>query len=226
MTRRVYILAVLLLLMGVIAAEAQDYGTRLGVRRGGAVSFDPYGPGVLYDALDPAVKKWYVPQELFNEYQWRQWEYSNYARNPYERYVSSVIEGNYFYDIYGGFITKGWLVFDWSIEEPRQAGSRLLKTSQFGGFFQNLVVASDSKGQYFTSITVGSAIRTTLTPLTFSKPRFDGIQFDLATDKYMATILASRPSGFRSDPTSANEKSNVTNLLAGRFTASIRTAQL
>ena len=56
------------------------YGNRLGSQRGGAVSFEPRGSGVLFGALDPAIKKWYIPQELFNDYGWRQWEYSNYAK--------------------------------------------------------------------------------------------------------------------------------------------------
>ena len=30
--------------------------------------------------------------------------------------------------------------------------------------------------------------------MTFSKPTFAGIQFDLATDKYETTVLLSRPS--------------------------------
>ena len=89
---------------------AQDYGTRLGtVQRGGKVSFEPTGPGVLFDALDPAVRKWYVPQEIYAEYQWKQWEYSNYARENYQRYVSTSLEGNFFYDLYGNFVT--YLVF-------------------------------------------------------------------------------------------------------------------
>ncbi|NKB69610.1 MAG: hypothetical protein GKR89_21275 [Candidatus Latescibacteria bacterium] len=222
MTRRIGVLAGLILLLQTAVVQAQeDFGTRLGVRRGGEVVFEPYGPGILFDALDPAVKKWYVPQELYNEYQWRQWEYSNYARSPYEKYVSTNQEGSYFYDIYGSYITRGWLVFDWTVSEPQAAGNRLLKSSQFGGFFGRLVVASDSKGQYFASITVGDQIRTTLTPMTFAKPIFDGIQFDLATDKYEATIIASRPSGFRSAGNTPTEKSNVTNLLGGRFTAQI-----
>ena len=55
------------------ALSAQDYGTRLGnIQRGGKVSFEPTGPGVLFDALDPAVRKWYVSQELYAEYQWQQ----------------------------------------------------------------------------------------------------------------------------------------------------------
>ena len=89
-------------------AYAQDYGARLGtVQRGGKVSFEPRGPGVLFDALDPVVRKWYVPQELYAEYRWKQWDYSNYARDPYQRYVGTSIEGNYFYDAFGNFLTQG-----------------------------------------------------------------------------------------------------------------------
>ena len=94
------------LLIGVGRLEAQDYGSRLGTQRGGEVSFEPRGPGVLFGALDPSVRKWYVPQELYNEYQWRQWEYSNYARQPYQRYVNTALEGHYFYDIYGHYVTR------------------------------------------------------------------------------------------------------------------------
>ena len=51
---------------------AQDSGSRLGtVKRGGRASFEPTGPGVLFDALDPAVRKWYVPHNLYTEYQWK-----------------------------------------------------------------------------------------------------------------------------------------------------------
>ena len=75
-------------------ASAQDYGSRLGVHRGGEVSFEPRGSGVLFDALDPGIKKWYIPQELYNEYNWKQWEYSNYARGHYQRYVDTALEGD------------------------------------------------------------------------------------------------------------------------------------
>ena len=221
-SRRRAVLTFVLCLASVLPGFAEDPGTRLGNRgRGGEVGFEPQGPGVLFDALDPAVKKWYVPQELFNSYRWKQWETSNYARSPYQRYVRTDLEGDHFYDIYGGYVTRGWLVFDWTVSEPEAAGSRLLKTSQYRDFFANLVVASDTKGQYHASVTVGDEIRTTLTPLTFSKPSFDGIQFDLASDKYESTIIASRPSGFRSDRTEANERSNVTNLLGDRFQAQL-----
>ena len=87
---------VLWLLVPEHLALAQDYGSRLGVRRGGEVSFEPQGSGVLFDALDPAMKRWYIPQELYSEYNWRQWEYSNYARDLYQRYVDTALEGDYF----------------------------------------------------------------------------------------------------------------------------------
>ena len=111
-----------------LPALAQDYGTRLGsVQRGGEVSFEPRGAGVLFGALDPAKKKWYVPQELFNEFRWRQWEYSNYARDHYQRYVNIALEGDYYYDLYGNFVTHGWLIFNNSQTQPKQFGSSVIR---------------------------------------------------------------------------------------------------
>ena len=69
------VLLTLGLLIGIAdQARAQTYGSRLGVQRGGRTTFEPQGAGVLFDALDPAVRRWYIPQELYNEYRWQQWE--------------------------------------------------------------------------------------------------------------------------------------------------------
>ena len=185
----------LIILIGLLLSGpnyAQDYGGRLGTQRGGQVHFEPRGPGVLFGALDPAVKKWYVPQELFADYGWRQWQYSNYARESYQRYVNTTLEGDYFYDFYGNFIGRGWLIYDWRQNQPQQLGSSIFKDSLFGNWFNSVVIGGESQGQYHYSITVGNQIRTTLTPMTFSKPAFNGVQIDFAADKYAATILASR----------------------------------
>ncbi|MBT4976757.1 MAG: hypothetical protein HOM86_05380, partial [Gemmatimonadetes bacterium] len=49
------------MLIAALSVDAQDYGSRLGtVKRGGKVSFEPTGPGVLFDALDPSLRKWYA----------------------------------------------------------------------------------------------------------------------------------------------------------------------
>ena len=159
--------------------------------------FDPFairGPGVLAGAIEPSLRKWYVPQELYHEFGWKQWSYSNYARNMYQRYTAVALEGSHLYDIYGNYITRGWKIYDWSQEQPRSFGSTIYKDPRFSSWFNNLVVSSASKGQYHIALTVGNEIRTTLTPLTFSKPTFNGIQWDFLSDKYAVTVLASRAS--------------------------------
>ena len=203
---------------------AQDTAsTRVkGIRRGGELTFEPTGPGVMFGALDPAVKKWYVPQELYLEYQWRQWEYTNYARNRYQRYVDISNEGDYFYDLYGSYITRGWLIYDWTQTQPQQGGSNLFKDSKFASFFSNLVIASDQKGQHFLAVTIGNQIRSTLTPMTFSKPAFDGIQVDYQSDKYEMTTILSRissPGGAGVRNPAINERTTLTTLMGGRATA-------
>ena len=207
-----------------LPAAAQDYGQRFGIQRGGEVDYSPQGPGVLFGPLDPAVRKWYVPQELYKDYGWRQWEYSNYARagDHYQRYVNTTLEGDYFYDVYGNFISRGWLLYDWRQAQPQQGGSGIFKSSNFGSWFNALTVSADSKGQYNYAITVGNRIRTTLTPMTFSKPAFSGVQIDFASDRYEATVLASRVS----DPVNRETvdpavSTNSTSLVGGRFTAQV-----
>ena len=142
----------------------------------------------------PSVRKWYLPQRLYSLYDWRQEQYSNYARDHYERYTEVFLEGSPFYDVYGNYITQGWLVYDWTEDYPEDNGSIITKNPRFRSWFNNLLVSSSHSGQFYSALMVGDGIRTTLTPLTFSKPRFDGIQWDLTTDKYALTMLSSRVS--------------------------------
>jgi hypothetical protein len=204
-------------------SQMVDYGTLLGTRRGGETTFEPVGVGVLFGALDPAVKKWYMPQELFREYQWRQWEYTNYARESYKRYVNISLEGDYYYDLYGSFVTRGWLIYDWRQDQPERSGSSLIKDKRYTGWFDRLLIASDSKGEYHTALTIGDEIRTTLTPMTFSKPTFNGVQWDFQSDKYAMTALFSRISLplIGTDQGAHLEKTSNTNLTALRGTAQV-----
>ena len=201
----------------------QDYGNRLGYNRGGEVAFRPQGPWVDTGALDLAVKKRYLPQELYQEYRWKTWEYTNYTKRRYLHYVDPFHEGDYFYDFYGNFLTKGWLIYDWTEERPRTSeGSRILQRPEYAGIFGNLVIASDLKGQYAYSITIGDKIFTTLTPMTFRKAVFNGIQVDFRSDDLSVTGLSSRISapGFITDPNPASFNS-YTNLLGGRATVNL-----
>ena len=94
----------------------------------GLLALSREGQEHTFGALDPAIKKWYIPQELFNDYGWKQWEYSNYAKEEFRRYVNIHREGDSFYDFYGNLIGRGWLIYDWSQNQPEQLGSSIFKT--------------------------------------------------------------------------------------------------
>ena len=161
-----------------------------------ATGFDnPYytsATEVAPSTLVPSVRKWYYPQRLYELYDWRQEEYSNYARNPYQRYNNVFLEGSPFYDLYGNYISQGWQIYDWTEDFPTESGSDIFKSPRFRSWFSNVLISSSNSGQFHSSLMVGDGIRTTLTPLTFSKPLFDGAQWDMMSDKYALTLLTSR----------------------------------
>ena len=151
-----------------------------------------YGVRIHPSALAPTRRKWYLPQNLYYEYRWRGWEYTNYAREQYDRYVDVLLEGTRHYDSFGNYISRGWMIYDWTEVSPQRLGSGIFKSPKYSSWFSSVVVSSASKGQNYTSLMIGDAIRTTLTPLTFSKPTYNGIQWDYVSDKYAVTLLASR----------------------------------
>ena len=67
----------------------------------------------------------------------------NYARDHYQRYINISLEGDYFYDIYGNFLTRGWLIFNNSQTTPQQFGNSLFKSSRSAQWFSGLVLTSD-----------------------------------------------------------------------------------
>ena len=176
-----------------------------------------------FDPLIPTLRKWYVPQDLYYIYHWGGYKYTNYAKEPYQRYVATHLEGTGQYDIFGNWVTRGWRIYEWRQQQPLAFGSTVFKDKRFNDWFQNLVVAADSKGQYYSSLTIGDRIRTTLTPLTFSRASFNGVQWDFASDKYEATVLLSRVN----EPVRAVQQSNrvqdtdFTNFIGLRGTAQV-----
>ncbi|MFH1571627.1 MAG: hypothetical protein ABIL09_26800 [Gemmatimonadota bacterium] len=189
---------------------------------------NPYytsGARIAPSTLVPALRKWYLPQRLYELYGWDTDAYTNYARDNYQRYNDVYLEGVPYYDQYGSYITRGWEVYRWEEDYPVENGSVISKDPRFSSWFNRIVISSSHSGQFHTSLMVGDRIRTSLTPLTFSKPRYDGVQWDFLTDKYSATILTSRASntgtilnqsgaaGIPADP--------FTNLYAFRGTAQV-----
>lgn len=185
--------------------------------------FSISGQRVVFDAIDPVIRKWYLPQDLYRQYKWRGWEYSNYARTQYERYTNIELEGERWYDVYGNYVTRGWQIYDWRQQQPLTFGSAILKQPKYAQWFDNLVIASDAKGQHYTAVTIGNEIRTTLTPLTFSKPAYSGLQWDYQSDKYEATFLASRVNspGYAQSEDQVADETDFTNLLGFRGTVQV-----
>ena len=139
-----HIFCSLLLFVLCAAAIAQvDYGSLLGTQQGSYTSYAPQGPGTLMGAIDPAVRRWFVPQEFYSERRWRQWEYTNYARQPFERPVSTDLSGDYFYDLYGNRVAQGWLIFNSAQSSNQDFGNVLFKANRFRSWFAELVVAGD-----------------------------------------------------------------------------------
>ena len=184
-----------------------------------------HGVRVNPGALAPNRRKWFLPQNLYYEYQWKGWEYSNYARDEYQRYVNVLLEGTRFYNLFGDYINRGWKIYDWTETSPLRLGSALLKGTRYGSWFSNLVISTASHGQFHTALTVSDAIRTTLTPLTFSKPTFNGLQWDFLTDKYAVTLLGSRLNapGYRAlnEVSGASTLENTSRLLGARGVAQV-----
>ena len=174
------------------------------------------------EALDPAVRRWYVPQELVAEHHWRQWSATNYARVPYQRYVSTQHRrGIIFYDAFGNFLNQGWLIYNVSQANPEEFGTVLFEAQRFRNWFSEVAVASEQKGQYAYALTISSDLRTTLTPMVLSKPRLDGVQFDFAMDKYRGTFLYAQASAPRGITNQELRRTNSTTLIGGRFEVQI-----
>ena len=190
--------------------------------------FDPHkatGTPTSLESLSPTLRKWYLPQTLYQLYDWKPYEYTNYARDNYERYTDIFLEGDRWYDLYGNFVTRGWRIYDWRQEQPLDFGSGVLKNRRFAQFFNRLLVSSAQKGQFYTSLTIGEMIRTTLTPMTFSKPVFDGVQLDVQSDKYALTLIASHIDNpavvFGTNEDTPASETIFTNLMGGRGTAQL-----
>ncbi len=203
-----------------LASAREDYGFRLGTPAKGGFSYRPTGVPIYTNTLDPTVHRWYMPQIFFQEYGRRQWEWTNYARQRYYRYGSPAQDGNDFYDFYGDYVTRGYLVYDWRQSQPRISESSSIKqTGRFIDFFGRLIVSSDQKGDFALSLMVGDEITTTLTPMTFRKAGFNGVVTSFSTGRLRATGIFSR----LSDPvlSGTSKFDQMTNLGAGRVEADI-----
>ncbi len=207
----------LLLWLVPLLASAQT-STRDG-RHWGLATINPYGNRFEIDYLSPAVHHWYGQRHLPETYM-KPWYagHTNYAAEPYGRYVNHLLEGSDFYDTFGSYLGRGWRVYNWDQEQPLPRGSRIDKGSTYRSWFDRLVIAGDRREGGNYRLMVGDEIYTFFTPLTFYKPRFNGVRLDYGNDRMLATLVASRPSAPQGE-----DRTDVTHLFGGHAEFSLGT---
>ncbi len=204
----------LLLLLALLPLAAAAQGRIEDAQNWGLATVNPYGNRFEIDYAKPAVHKWYSQRQLPETYM-RPWYASDtrYATDPYKRYVNNLLEGSDFYDTFGTYLGRGWLVYNWSQQQPLPRGSRIDKdtgNNAYERFFSRLVIAGDRRDSSNYRLMVGDEIYTFFTPLTFFKPRFNGVRLDYSNEQLQTTLLASRPSA-----PDDGDRTDVTQLLAG-----------
>jgi hypothetical protein len=182
---------------------------------GGLAEINPQHFGIEY--VLPELHKWYSPRNLFETYT-QPWYVrdTNYADNTYRRYVDQLLEGAQWYDRFGTELGRGWLVYSWTQQQPGSQGSRIMKRpaspdrrDTYSGFFSRLIIAQDGDSRGNFRLMIGDEIYTLLTPLTFFKPRFNGLRMDYSNDRVKSTFLLSRPSEPNRD-----SQTDITNFMA------------
>ena len=165
----------------------------------------------------PELHKWYSPRNLFETYT-RPWYVrdTNYADDTYRRYVDQLLEGSQLYDRFGTQLGRGWLVYSWTQLQASSQGSRIMKRpaspdrrDTYSSFFSKLVIAKDGDSSGDFRLMIGDEIHTIFTPLTFYKPRFNGLRIDYSNDRLTSSFLLSRPSEPNRDA-----QTDVTNFMA------------
>ena len=197
--------------------------------RWGSAGIYSHGETFAMAYVTPAMHKWYGPRYLPETYMlpWYA-QGSNFARDAYRRYISLILEGDETFDTFGRSLGRGWLVYNWSQTQPGSRGSFIdkrrgglssmdLRADQrpaYRNFFNRLVIASDQRGGAAYRLMIGDEIATTFTPLTFNKPRFNGVRLDYAAERYQASLLLSRPSN-----PDEEAQTNSTTVMGGRIEA-------
>ena len=88
----------------------------------------------------------------------------------------TALEGDYLYDFFGDFVSRGFLVYDWRQEQPLGDGSSVFKGDKFSGWFSNLTIARGLTGRSRLRPYRGQPDpHDTHSPDVFRRRRFDGV---------------------------------------------------
>ena len=122
--------------------------------------------------------------------------YTTHAREPYKHWPRSYLvrPEDLVFDELGNFVVEGIEVF--RLRESRtlspEPGSLIDKSRYFKDYLSRLSVASDSYGDFHTTLAVGDQIRTKFTSLTLDLAAMNGIRWDMSTSRADFTLINSR----------------------------------
>ncbi|MBI4531961.1 MAG: hypothetical protein HY709_10640, partial [Candidatus Latescibacteria bacterium] len=120
--------------------------------------------------------------------------YLNYGREAYETYTVSSRSFE-LYDRLGYRILRGYPLLTWQetrSKDPALQKSDIFRSQQYWQWFYSLTVLQDSYSGWDLGLMIGDNIRTTLTPMTLSTPRFDGVRLDGQSASRGFTLLLTR----------------------------------
>lgn len=210
--RSVWVVALALLVVGLrgLGAQVPQYSQPSptpgaeGAAADGRLRF----PGAPYSA----------PDRLFlNRGVWQ--GYLNYGSESYETYTVSTRSFE-IYDRLGHRLLRGYPLATW--EESRSADlnaqrSSVVRAQQFWQWFDSVILLQDGYKGWNLAMMSGDKLRTTLTPLTLSQPRWDGIRLDGESNRHGFTILLSRGQDRRFSAFQAREETNPVLSYGGRW---------
>ena len=116
--------------------------------------------------------------------------YLNYGRKEYDPYPA-VLPARNRYDRLGNYLARGFNVLTWEFSRPGFSEIDT-RTAQYLGWFNDLIILSDSYRGWNYRVTLGEDIRTKLSDLTMKDPRFYGVLLDGASSDNKFTLLLSQ----------------------------------
>jgi hypothetical protein len=122
--------------------------------------------------------------------------YTTHSREPYRMWPRSYLvrPEDLVFDELGDFVVEGIEVF--SLRESRTLdpgpGSVINKSRYFRDYLSRLSVASDSYGDFHTTLAVGDQIRTKFTSMSLDMAALNGIRWDMSTKRFDFTFVNSR----------------------------------
>ena len=120
--------------------------------------------------------------------------YYNFGKTSYQPLTNSI-RSTELYDRLGTHLFRGYPLLSWRETRSDSVGlqaSSVARENYFFNFFNNLMIANDTYRGWDLAVTVGDAIRTSLSPLTVRSPRWQGLRIDGGTGSQGFTALLTR----------------------------------